>query len=510
MKVLVAGASGFIGTVVVAALRAAGHDIVAVSRTRGGLPQDVTHIPADVGSEPPDPSRFAGIDAMVNLVGIAIERGTNTFEAAHVRAVEHLLQLSHALGVKRFVHVSVVRPDGSDGAYHRTKRDGEARVASSDHDWTLLRPGLVYGPGDAMLSNLVRFVTLAPVFVAPGGPTGPLQTVDVEDVADAVVRTLAASSTYGATIDIVGPDRVSLPELVRTVGSALELPTWVVPMPAAVMRAAAGVMQRLLPHPPITPTQLGMLIDGLYGDHAQARAHLGFAPRALTAQRIREVAETTIEPPSVRLLPSAADRRDAQRWSVPLWFPVLAVIALILGPWLIEELWLRMLAIEGGLVAGLLATKAPLRRWMRVRARDLGAGIAAALVMLAGALGVTAGLRVVAPELMASASEVYGWATAWPVGATGLMLFLIAGAEDLVWRFGITLGLVRRLGPAGAVFTGGLAFAIAHATTGPPILVVAAFLAGLLWSALAVRTRSWAAVLICHVLWDASMIMLAP
>lgn len=512
MSILVAGASGFIGTSVVAALRAAGHDVLAVSRTRGSLAEDVKHIPLDVGSGPIEPSELGDtddIEAVVNLVGIAIERGPNTFEAAHVRAVEHLLQLSEALGVPRFVHVSVVRPEGSDGPYHRTKRAGESRVTASDRDWTLLRPGLVYGPGDAMLSNLARFITLAPVFVAPGGPSGPLQTVDVLDVADAVVRTLATPSTVGATIDIVGPERASLPELVRSVGLALELPTWVASMPAGLMRMAAGVMQRVLPHPPITPTQLGMLIDGLYGEHGQAREHLGFAPRALTAERIREVAKL-VKAPSVRLLPSAADRHDAAQWSVPLWFPALAVVALLLGPWLIEDLWLRMLALEGGLVAALLASGAPVRRWMRAQAKDLGFGVTAAIVMIAGALGVTAALRILAPELMGGAAEVYGWTAAWPLPAILLMLPLIAGAEDLVWRFAITVGLVRRLGPSGAVLVGGVAFAIAHATSGPPILVLAALLAGLLWSALAMRTRSWPAVLVCHVLWDASIVMLAP
>lgn len=509
MKVVVAGASGFIGSAVVSALRVTGHEVVAVSRHRGRVPQDVEHVRADVGQGPVDPAHFEGVDAMVNLVGIAIERGSNTFEAAHIRAVEHLLQLSEALGVERFVHVSVVRPDGSDGPYHRTKREGEARVVKSNRAWTLLRPGLVYGPGDAMLSNLGRFVTLAPVFVAPGGPTGPLQTVDVDDVATAVVRTLARPSTVGATIDVVGPERVSLPDLVRTVAAALELPIAVARMPAAVMRFAAAGMQRLLPSPPITPTQLGMLIDGLYGEHAQARARLGFSPGPLTEDRVRQVVEP-LDAPSVRLLPNAAARDDAQRWSVPLWFPVLAMAALLLGPWLLEDLWLRMLAVESTLVAVLLGIGAPLRSWARVRRSALALGGAAALVMLVGALGVTAGLHVLAPDLMASASEVYAWATTWPVLTTAVLLVLIAGAEDFVWRFAITLGLVRRVGPVAAVFIGALAFACAHATTGPPILVVAALLAGFVWSALAVRTRSWPAVVLCHVLWDASVVMLAP
>lgn len=509
MRILVAGASGFIGTAVVAALREAAHEVIAISRSRGGLPDEVMHVSVDVGQGPIDPAPFKGIDAMVNLVGIAVERGSNTFEAAHVRAVEHLLQLCEALGVARFVHVSVVRPDGSDGAYHRTKREGEARVTGSDRAWTLLRPGLVYGPGDAMLSNLGRFVTLAPVFVTPGGPTGPLQTVDVEDVADSIVRTLARPSTVGATIDVVGPDRVRLPELVRTVAAALDLPIAVARVPAALMRFSAAAMQHVLPNPPITPTQLGMLIDGLYGEHTQAREHLDVSPRPLTEDRIRQVVGT-LDAPSVRLLPSAADRDDAQRWSVPLWFPLLAVAALLLGPWLVEDLWLRMLAIESALVAVLLGVGAPLRSWIRVRAAALALGVTAAVVMLGGALGVTAGLHALAPSLMGSANEVYAWATMRPLGVSAALLLLIAGAEDFVWRFAITLGLVRRLGPAGAVWAGGIAFALAHATTGPPILAVAALLAGLLWSALAVRTRSWPAVVLCHVLWDVSVVMLAP
>ena len=507
MKVLVAGASGFIGHHTVAALHEAGHQVVAVSRTRGALPDGVAHVPADVGAGPLDPQAFEGIDAIANLVGIAIERGANTFEAAHVQAVDHLLGLADALEVERFVHVSVVRPGSSEGGYHRTKLEGESRVTRSDRRWTILRPGLVYGPGDAMLSNLVRFVTLAPVFVSPAGPTGPLQTVDVADVADAVVRTLARPETEGTTLDVVGPDRYTLPQLVGAVADALTLPTAVMPLPAGLMRTAAAVMQRLLPHPPITPTQLGMLIDGLYGEHGHTQDHLGFTPRPLDAARIREVAGS-VTAPSVRLLRSAEARTEATAWSVPLVFPLLAVASLLVGPWLIEDLWLRMLALEGGLLALLLVFAAPVRGWLRPRALGLSLGVTA--VMVGAGLATVAALHMLAPGFAQAAEEVYGWARSWPAAATLLMLPVIAAAEDLVWRFGITLGLARRFGPGPAVLLGAVGFALAHATTGPPILAVAALLAGLVWGALAMRTRSLPAVLLCHVVWDASMVMLAP
>lgn len=501
MKVLVAGASGFIGSAVTLALREAGHAVVAVSRSQGRLPTDVPRVTADVGAAPLDPAHFEGLDAVVNLVGIAIERGDNTFEAAHVDAVEHLL----ALSAPRFVHVSVVRPDSSDRAYFRTKREGEARVRDSGVRWTILRPGLVYGPGDAMLSNLVRFVRLAPLFAAPGGETGPLQTVDVLDVAAAVVRTLQDEDDAGSTIDVVGPERFTLTQLVRAVGRALALPTAVARLPQPLMKLAAAAMDRVLPNPPITPTQLGMLIDGLYGDVEQTRDALGREPRTLDDARIREVARD-IDGPSLRLLPSAEAHQTAGAWDVPWFFPFLAVAALLAGPWIITDLWLRMLVLEGALVGVLALLGAPLRSWLRPRAVALG--LLSAAVMLLGGAAVIAGLRPLAPELMAGTTEVHGWASTWPPLTTLVMLPLIAGAEDLVWRFGITLGLVRRLGPAMAVVLGGLTFALAHLTTGPPILAVAALLAGLAWSALALRTQSWLPVVLCHVLWDAGILVI--
>ncbi|MEM6290222.1 MAG: NAD-dependent epimerase/dehydratase family protein [Myxococcota bacterium] len=510
MRVLVAGASGFIGAAVVRTLLGDGHDVVAVSRTRGSLPTGVEHVAADLTRAAPDPGDLGSVDAVVNLVGIAIERGGNTFEAAHVDAVRHLLALSSALQVARFVHVSVVRIDASDGAYHRTKRAGEALVKASALPWSIVRPGLVYGPGDAMLSNLVRFIRLAPVFPVPAGEGGPLQVVDVDDVADAAVRCLHHDAALGAAIDVVGPARFTLPRLIETVSGALGHATLALPLPRGLMRMAAATMQRILPNPPVTPTQLAMLIEGLYGDANEAAARLDLRPRPIDASRIRALA-ADVEGPSLRLVPSADARDEASAWSVPPAFIVVAVALLLLAGALPSvDIWRRMLGINAVLVAGLTASSPPLRRWLRPSPGRVAWGLGAAAVMVGGAVITIAALRATVPEMVEAASSVYAWGTTHHPLLTLPLLVLVAGLEDLVWRFGVTLGLVRRLGPLPAVLAGGLLFALAHATVGPPILVLAAALAGVAWSALAVRTRSWVAVMTCHVLWDAAMVMLAP
>ncbi len=90
------------------------------------------------------------------------------------------------------------------------------------------------------------------------------------------------------------------------------------------------------------------------------------------------------------------------------------------------------------------------------------------------------------------------------------LLPLIVLGEDLVWRAGITLPLAARLGPLKGASLGAVAFAAAHLTSGPPVLVAAALGAGFAWSLLAVRTNSLWAALVCHLVWDLLVMFVAP
>jgi hypothetical protein len=108
-------------------------------------------------------------NALVNLIGIKRQQGTQTFERVHVEATRHLIEAARELGIRRYIHISVdcSRPD-SRSAYHDTKWRAEELIRSSGLNYTILKPGVVYGPGDDMVSHLVKMIRFAPVFPVVG------------------------------------------------------------------------------------------------------------------------------------------------------------------------------------------------------------------------------------------------------------------------------------------------------------------------------------------------------
>jgi uncharacterized protein YbjT (DUF2867 family) len=187
MKVAVAGGTGFVGQHVVAALQARGHEAVVLARGTRSAVQGAGFVACDVARETPPLDRLRGCDALVNLVGIKREDGAQTFEAVHVEVTRRLLAAARDLRA-RYVHVSVVasRPDPRQ-PYHDTKWRAELLVRASGLSATILRPGVVYGPGDDMVTHLAKMIRFAPVFPVVGRGEAILQPVDVGDVAQAVV-----------------------------------------------------------------------------------------------------------------------------------------------------------------------------------------------------------------------------------------------------------------------------------------------------------------------------------
>lgn len=522
--IAVAGGTGFIGRHVVARLLADGCTVVVLARGARAAPEGAQLRSCDLGraDEGELVEALAGCDALVNLIGIKRETPSFGFEAAHVGAPERLLAASERAGIGHFVHVSVAgsRRDASS-LYLDTKARGEALVrAQTAVPWTVIRPGVVYGPGDDLLRNLADGVRSAPVFPAPDGGHGELMPVAVEDVAEAIARALARPEvSVGRCFDVVGPERLPLRELIARVAGHLGQACWVAPAPSMLMRPVAAVVERVSADPLITPSQLRLLAAGVVGDPESAREHLELEPRALDDDAItRALAEFRPRLPSVRLVPdraasssssSSGERRTPTGWLIA--YAGLAVVSLLAGPWLIESVWSRTAILEAALLLLALTTIGlDWRAGLRPSPSAIAAGLAAGLVMWAGAIGVAELLGALAPTLWAQTGSIYAWALDMPVAsAVGLLLLIIAG-EEIVWRGAVGLAWVDRIGAWPAVALSTTLYTVAHLTTGPPVLALAAALAGFAWSWLAIRTRGLMAPFISHVVWDMALLWVTP
>jgi len=272
MEVLVTGGSGFIGRAVVEALRAEGHRVRVLSRGT---------FPAQSGIEWArgsilEPNRLAaacrGCDAIVHLVGIIAEVGSQTYERVHVDGTRNLLAAARDERVSRWVHMSALGTRaGALARYHRTKWEAEEMVRDSGLRWTIHRPSIVFGPGDGFVNFFERMSRWSPVLPLIGGGRMQFQPIAVGDVARCFALALTRPATERQAYDLCGNERFTfrqvLEEILRVTGrSRLLLP---VPWAVAGVQAALAefVVGRMLGRtPPMSPDQIRMLREDNVGD----------------------------------------------------------------------------------------------------------------------------------------------------------------------------------------------------------------------------------------------------
>jgi len=299
-KVLLIGGGGFVGGWVASRLSERGIRVIVPTRRRERnkplimLPTVYT-VQADVHDEKVLASLMDDVDAVINLAGILHDSNSaqpygKRFAAAHVELPKQIVAAMKQTGVRRLVHLSALKAAvDAPAAYLRSKAAGEAVVlgAASELDVTVLRPSVIFGPGDAFLSTFATLLKLFPVLPIAGGQAR-LQPVYVGDVADVVSACLADDKTFGQTYELCGPTTYTLRELIDYVGKLSGRHRCVINLPAPLAYAQASLLS-LLPNPPMTPDELRMLqVDSV----TDGRANFpGWQPRALEA-----VAPTYLSP----------------------------------------------------------------------------------------------------------------------------------------------------------------------------------------------------------------------
>lgn len=279
--VVILGGTGFVGRHLVARLRQDGHRITVLTRVAAAyqrtLPADVSLREGDVADVGFLRDAFAGANAVVNLVGILNETGDDGsgFERVFVGITEVMIAAMQAAGVRRLLQMSALHAGEGESHYLRSRGRAEQRVRGSGLAWTLLRPSVIAGPGDGLFCRFDALLRLAPVLPI-GRADARFQPVWVGDVVEAYARALGDDASIGQSYDLVGPDVMTLAQIVRMTAKARGRHRAVIALPEALGRLQAEIGEHLPGKPISRDNWRSLQTDSVSADNGLPR--LGITP----------------------------------------------------------------------------------------------------------------------------------------------------------------------------------------------------------------------------------------
>ncbi len=261
MRTLVTGGTGVIGAGLIPELQSRKHSVRLLSRHASqDVKQwnDVEAFDGDVA----DPSSLSGAadgcDAVIHIAGIAAETPPDlTFEIVNVGGTRNVVAEAERASVARFLFISSLGADGGSSDYHRSKLTAEELVAQSKLAWTIIRPGAVYGPGDEIISLLLKMVRALPVVPVIDDGEQQFQPIWYQDLGRSIAACIDADVAR-QTLEIAGPDVTTMRDLIRRLREVTGRTPLRVPVPMLLAELATKVAGAVA-HLPIDENTLTML-----------------------------------------------------------------------------------------------------------------------------------------------------------------------------------------------------------------------------------------------------------
>ncbi|HXQ31512.1 MAG TPA: complex I NDUFA9 subunit family protein [Steroidobacteraceae bacterium] len=290
LSISVLGGTGFVGSRLVSRLIRDGHRVRVLTRNRDRhrellvLP-GLELINADVHHPSVLVEAVRGCDVVINLVGILNERGRSGagFTRAHADLARKVVAACRSGGVGRLLQMSSLRA-GENAPSHYLRSKGVAervvREESGPVVWTLFEPSVIFGPGDGFMNLFATLLRLFPIVPLARSGTR-FAPVFVGDVVEAMARSLEDHSTHRATLQLCGPEVLTLAEVVRYVAAVLGRRRVIVGLPDALGWLQALVLD-FVPGKPMSLDNFRSLeLDSVCSEDGLAR--LGIVPTSLRA-----------------------------------------------------------------------------------------------------------------------------------------------------------------------------------------------------------------------------------
>ena len=285
------GGSGFLAKYCISELLKDGHKVIVVCRNpylAGDLrmmgPLDQLDICGGniVSKESIEPF-IRDSDIVINLVGILFESsGKQTFENCHTLGPKNIAELSKKYDVQRLIHFSSIGANvDSESKYQQSKGLGEKYVTEIFPNSTIIRPSIVFGPGDGFFSVQSRLVKMLPVIPLFGGGNNRFQCVYVKDLALGLSKIIESKESRGQIFEFGGPDILSMKEIYKLIMNALDVKRLLFSMPLS-LAAVMGTVMQYLPSPIITYDQVKLLRqDNIVSEKKNTLESLGIAKQSV-------------------------------------------------------------------------------------------------------------------------------------------------------------------------------------------------------------------------------------
>lgn len=289
MRIILIGASGFLGEYLLRALIADQHQCSVLTRDiahrkKLRLMNGVNLIQADIYDPEVLAEQFSNADAVVSMAGILNESGGagSRFENVHIDLVKNIISASNKAGVSRLLHVSALNAGKGESDYLKTKGEAETLLRNAaDLNVSIFQPSVIFGKGDQFFNRFASMLHLTPVLPL-ACPKARMQPVYAGNVVSAMVASLEDPMTWGKTYELAGPKIYTLKELVEWTARAMGKSRRVIGLPGPLSALMARVMG-LVPGKPLSWDNYLSLKTDSVSKH-DGFSYFGIEPRSIESE----------------------------------------------------------------------------------------------------------------------------------------------------------------------------------------------------------------------------------
>lgn len=300
--VTIIGGSGFIGRHLVRALAKRGYRIRVACRRPDlaghvqplGTPGQIMPVQANVRFPASLAAACDAAYAVINLTGVLVSAGSQSFDTVHVFGAEASAQAAKAAKARVFIQMSALGANAdSSSEYARSKAAGEAKAKAAFPGAITLRPSIVFGPEDNFFNQFAGLSRLAPALPLIGGGLTKFTPLFVGDLAEAIAVLVDAGEATGKTYELGGPEVFTFKQLMEFTLETIGRKRLLVPVPWPIAKIMGSLMG-ILPYAPLTADQVELLKTDNVVSEAATREGRDLASLGISGQSIQGIVPSYI------------------------------------------------------------------------------------------------------------------------------------------------------------------------------------------------------------------------